>query len=76
MKINKDLVDSLEKIPDCTFKISWKQQAKLFGEAYNDIIKVYKKRASIRFDFSIMGVIDKNIKRGKYSLVFKGKPDI
>ena len=37
---------------------------------------MFKKRANIRFDFSVVGVFDKSVSRGSYSLVFKGKPDI
>lgn len=70
------MLDDLEKIPDCSFLISWKQQGRLFGEAYSDTIKIYKKRASIRFDFCVFGVLDRNVSKGSYSLVFKGKPDI
>ena len=75
-KSNKGLIEALEKIPDCSFQITWKQQAKLFGEAYTDSIKVYKKRASLRFDFNVLGVFDKSITKGSHSLIFKGKPDI
>lgn len=59
----------------------WKVESKfnfIGGPTPSDIITIYKRRGNVRIDFNIINIFSSKGKpeRGKYSLIFKTKPDL
>jgi hypothetical protein len=62
-------------------QMAWKIESKfnlVGGPPPSDVITIYKRKGNVRVDFNLINVFSNKVKpeRGKYSFIFKEKPDL
>lgn len=76
-----EIFSKIEEMPDFSMQLMWKIESKfnlMGGPPPSDIITIYKRKGCVRLDFNLINVFSSKDKpsRGKYSFIFKEKPDL